>query len=52
MLLVHFFGDVWCAIGALPQLVAIDDCARGARHIVEDAALNKHVYARMAEQDQ
>src|SRR6516225_12454419 len=37
---------------ALPQLVAIDDCARIARHIVEDGALNKRVYARVAEQDQ
>jgi hypothetical protein len=36
----------------LPQLVAIDDCARNARHIVEDAALDKRVYARVAEQDQ
>jgi hypothetical protein len=31
---------------ALPQLVAIDDCARSARHVVEDAALDKRVYAR------
>src|SRR5262249_25746284 len=37
---------------ALPQLVAIDDCALSARHVVEDAALDKHVYARVAEQDQ
>ena len=29
---------------ALPQLVAIDDCALSARHVVEDAALDKHVY--------
>jgi hypothetical protein len=36
----------------LPQHVAIDDCARIARHIVEDAALDKRVYARVAEQDQ
>ena len=36
----------------LPQLVAIDDCARSARHIEEDAALDKRVYARVAEQDQ
>jgi hypothetical protein len=36
----------------LPQLVAIDDGARNARHIVEDAALDKRVYARVAEQDQ
>ena len=35
----------------LPQLVAIDDCARNARHVVEDAALDKRVYARVAEQD-
>src|SRR6516165_5816032 len=33
---------------ALPQLVAIDDCALSARHVVEDAALD----ARVAEQDQ
>ena len=26
---------------ALPQLVAIDDRARNARHVVEDAALDK-----------
>jgi hypothetical protein len=38
--------------GALPQLVAIDDCARNARHIVEDPALDKGVYARVTEQDQ
>src|SRR6516164_1594342 len=37
---------------ALPQLVAIDDCALSARHVVEDAALDKRVYARVAEQDQ
>jgi hypothetical protein len=37
---------------ALPQLVAIDDRARNARHVVDDAALNKRVYARVAEQDQ
>src|SRR5262249_49802374 len=37
---------------ALPQLVAIDDCAMSARHVVEDAALDKRVYARVAEQDQ
>ena len=37
---------------ALPQLVAIDDRARNARHVVEDAALDKRVYARVAEQDQ
>ena len=37
---------------ALPQLVAIDDCALSARYVVEDAALDKHVYARVAEQDQ
>jgi hypothetical protein len=36
----------------LPQLVAIDDGARNARHIVEDAALDKRVCARVAEQDQ
>ena len=36
----------------LPQLVAIDDCTRNARHVVEDAALDKRVYARVAEQDQ
>ena len=29
----------------LPQLVAIDDCTRKARHIVEDAAPDKRVYA-------
>ena len=40
------------ARGALPQLVAIDDCARNARHIVEDAALDKGVCARVTEQDQ
>ena len=34
---------------ALPQLVAIDDCALSARHVVEDTALDKHVYARVAE---
>src|SRR5262249_22794577 len=39
------------AAPALPQLVA-DDSARSARHIVEDAALDKRVYARVAEQDQ
>ena len=37
---------------ALPRLVAIDDRARNARHVVEDAALDKRVYARVAEQDQ
>src|SRR6516164_6971954 len=37
---------------ALPQLVAIDDCALSARHVVEDAALDKRVYAQVAEQDQ
>src|SRR5262249_32039523 len=37
---------------ALPQLVAIDDCALSARHVVEDAALDKRVFARVAEQDQ
>src|SRR5205814_1038928 len=37
---------------ALPQLVAIDYCAGITRHIVEDAALNKRVYARVAEQHQ
>jgi hypothetical protein len=36
----------------LPQLVTIDDCARSARHIVEGAALDKRVYARVTEQDQ
>jgi hypothetical protein len=51
-------GFCWCAAGvasrppALAQLVAIDDCARIARHIVEDAALDKRVYARVTEQDQ
>jgi hypothetical protein len=39
-------------LAPLSQLVAIDDCARSARHIVEDAALDKRVYARVAEQDQ
>ena len=38
--------------GALLQLVAIDDRALSARHVVEDAALDKRVYARVAEQDQ
>jgi hypothetical protein len=38
--------------GPLPRLVAIDECARNARHIEEDAALDKRVYARVAEQDQ
>jgi hypothetical protein len=38
--------------GALLQLVAIDDCALNARHVVEDAALDERVYARVAEQDQ
>src|SRR5215470_4588295 len=37
---------------ALLQLVAIDDCTRIARHIVEDAALDKRVYAGVTEQDQ
>src|SRR6516225_9526823 len=37
---------------ALPQLVAIHDRAMSARHVVEDAALDKRVYARVAEQDQ
>jgi len=37
---------------ALLQLVAIDDCARIARHVVEDAALDKRVYAGVTEQDQ
>ena len=32
---------------ALPQFVAIDDRARNARHVVEDAALDKRVYARV-----
>src|SRR5262249_14933125 len=36
----------------LPQLVAIDDCALSPRYVVEDAALDKRVYARVAEQDQ
>ena len=36
----------------LPQLVAIDGCARSARHIVEGATLDKRVYARVTEQDQ
>src|SRR6516225_6398537 len=52
------FRDVPAALSreeyppALPQLVAIDDCALSARHIVEDAALDKRVYAQVAEQDQ
>ena len=29
---------------ALPQLVAIDDCAMSARHVVKDAALDKRVH--------
>ena len=33
-----------CVTPALPQLVAIDDCPRGARHVVKDAALDKRVY--------
>src|SRR5262249_9569926 len=37
---------------ALPQFVAIDDCARIARHIEEDAALDKRVYAGVTKQDQ
>src|SRR5262249_6199073 len=37
------------AAPALPQLVAIDDRARRARHIVEDAALDKRVFARVAD---
>jgi len=37
------------AIWPLPQFVAIDDCARIARHIVEDAALHERVYARVTE---
>jgi hypothetical protein len=37
---------------ALPQLVAIDDSARSARHVVGGAALDKRVYARVAKQDQ
>src|SRR5215469_5435176 len=41
-----------CSARALLQLVAIDDCARIARHIVEDAALDKRVYAGVTEQDQ
>ena len=41
-----------CVTPALPQLVAIDDCPRSARHVVKDAALDKRVYARVAEQDQ
>jgi hypothetical protein len=35
-----------------PQLVAIDDRARIARHIVENATLDQRVHARMAKQDQ
>ena len=31
---------------------AIDDCALSARQVVEDAALDERVYARVAEQDQ
>ena len=37
---------------ALPQLIAIDDGALSARHVVKDAALDKRVYARAAEQDE
>jgi hypothetical protein len=36
---------------SLAQFVAIDDCARNARHVEEDAALDKRVYPRVAEQD-
>ena len=32
-----------------PELVAIDDRARIARHVVENAALDKRVHSRMAE---
>src|SRR5215471_15277504 len=46
-ILMHKHGMI-----RLPQLVAIDDCAMSARHVVEDAALDKRVYARVAEQDQ
>jgi hypothetical protein len=42
----------WCVTSPLPQLVAIDDRARSARHVVEDAAPDKRVYTRVAEQDQ
>ena len=51
----YFGGAFTCPHGgefALPQLVAIDDYARSARHIVEGAALDKRVYARVTEQDQ
>ena len=33
----------------LSQLVAIDNCARIACYVVEDAALDKPVFARVAE---
>jgi hypothetical protein len=36
----------------LPQLVAIDDCALSARHVIENAALDKRVYPGVAEWDQ
>jgi hypothetical protein len=35
-----------------PELVAIDDRARAARHVVENAALDKRIHARMAEQNE
>jgi hypothetical protein len=37
---------------ALPQLVAIDDCALSSCHVVQDATLDKRIYAGVAEQDQ
>jgi hypothetical protein len=38
-----FFVSTTCQALALSQLVAIDDCARSACHVVKDAALDKLV---------
>lgn len=39
-------------IAGLTSARSNDDCALSARHVVEDAALDERVYARVAEQDQ
>jgi hypothetical protein len=35
-----------------PQLIAIDDRARIARHVIENAALDERVHSRVAEEDE
>jgi hypothetical protein len=44
--------DIRAECLGLPQLVAIDDCALSARHVIENAALDKRVYPGVAEWDQ